>query len=53
MREALKQKYPEMKDSIEKMSDTAIEMVGILETLTAEERNIFIKYFERKINLLT
>lgn len=48
MRELLKQKYPELRDSIEKMSDTAIEMVGILETLTDEERNLFIKYFENK-----
>lgn len=42
------EKYPEMKDSIEKMSDTAIEMVGILETLTDQERNFFIKHFENK-----
>lgn len=47
-RRELIEKYPKMKDSLESMSDTAIEMVEILETLTDQERKIFIKYFERK-----
>lgn len=47
-RKELIEKYPEMKDSTEKASDKAIEMVGILQTLTDQERNLFITYFERK-----
>jgi len=47
-RKELVEKYPEMKDSTEKASDKAIEMVEILETLTDQERDIFINYFERK-----
>lgn len=47
-REELKLKYPEMAAATNGASDLAIEMVGILETLTSEERKIFIKYFENK-----